>query len=253
MPLIIKKKNDWQGAWRVVRFNWPFYFFAALLTLALLAVASSPTQLPIRAFCLVGGLLICLQTLLSIAASHWVYDLSPLRDWRFVSALLPGQATCIINIHSGYDETTSHLLKIFPDASLQVIDLYPALGRREPSIVRARHYHPPTREPISTAITGWPVDAGSADLVLIAFAAHELRAAEQRVALLKQARSVLKSDGRIILVEHVRDGANFLAFNLGMLHFYSAREWLRCSEKAGLNLHSRAKITPLVEILTLCP
>ena len=245
--------DDWQGAWRVVRFNWPFYLAATSASIALLAVQQLQTSATPRAFCLAAALLVSWQTIISLLASHWVYDRSPLRDWRFLSALLPQEQPCIINIHSGYDETTSHLIRIFPGASLEVIDLYPALGRREPSIVRARHFYPPTLEPISTAITDWPVEAGSVDLVLIAFAAHELRAAEQRVALLKQARSVLNRSGRIVLVEHVRDGANFLAFNLGMLHFYSAKEWLRCSEKAGLKLQSRAKITPLVEILTLCP
>jgi hypothetical protein len=55
-----------------------------------------------------------------------------------------GNLLRIVNVHSGYDETSSALRNLFGNADISTIDLFPALGRREPSIVRARKLYPPS-------------------------------------------------------------------------------------------------------------
>jgi len=247
--------KDFVGMLRVVRFNWPLYVASALAVLALLLLAAQSIFAGgVRAVFLLCSILVLLQTLLSLLASHWVYDRSALRDWRFLLELLNEQdSLCIVNVHSGYDETSGALRQLFAKADIATVDLYPALGRREPSIVRARKLYPPVAKSICETISDWPLTDCSVDFILIAFAAHEVRDPEQRKLLFQQARRVLKPTGRIVLVEHVRDFSNFVAFSLGFLHFLPLAEWISCASRSNLKIAKQYRITPLVAVLELCP
>jgi SAM-dependent methyltransferase len=157
-----------------------------------------------------------------------------------------------LNIHSGYDETSGALAKVFPNADVAVVDLYPSLARKEASIERARKAYPPTSQPISTSMTDWPLEDASQDIILLAFAAHEVRDHAGRVRLLQEAGRKLKPTGVIILVEHLRDVMNALFYGPGFLHFMSQKEWLDCVEDAGLRTQMRRKFTPFVEVIVIC-
>jgi hypothetical protein len=54
-----------------------------------------------------------------------------------------------------------------------------------------------------------------------------------------------------LLVEHVRDAANFLAFGPGFLHFHSPASWRRCWEGAGLRSIDQFCVTPFVQVYVL--
>ncbi len=270
-------RNEFEGMLRVVQFNWPLYATAAGVVLVLLVLAScSVFAGGMRVIFSVAAALVLLQTVLSLLASHWVYDRSALRDWRFLLELVPAQLSVnasklglgsesgsgsqsdvgsslrIVNVHSGYDETSGALRQLFDAAQISTIDLFPALGRREPSIVRARRLYPPSVNSICETVSGWPLADSSIDLILIAFAAHEVRDSKQRELLFQQARQVLKPNGRIVLVEHVRDFANFVAFGPGFMHFLPLAEWLRCAAQSNLKIAEQYRITPLVAVLELC-
>lgn len=247
-------KFGFDGMLRVVRFNWPLYVVSVLVTLALLLLAAQPIFAGgMRAGLLLASILVLLQTLLSLLASHWVYDRSALSDWRFLLELVDQQdSLCIVNVHSGYDETSGALRQLFGKADIATVDLFPALGRREPSIVRARKLYPPAVKSICETISDWPLTDSSVDFILIAFAAHEVRDSKQRALLFQEARRVLQPSGRIVLVEHVRDFSNFVAFSVGFMHFLPLAEWTSCASKSNLKIAKQYRITPLVAVLELC-
>ncbi len=56
---------------------------------------------------------------------------------------------------------------------------------------------------------------------------------------------------KIILVEHVRDLANFVAFGPGFLHFLSVASWRKSWEAGGFNLDASFRITPFVRVFVL--
>jgi SAM-dependent methyltransferase len=245
--------REFDGMLRVVQFNWPLYATAAGVVLLLLVLATQPLfAVGLRVIFFVAAALVSLQTVLSLLASHWVYDRSALKDWRFLLGAGREGSLRIVNVHSGYDETSSALRNLFGNADISTIDLFPALGRREPSIVRARKLYPPSVNSICETVSGWPLADSSIDLILIAFAAHEVRDSKQRELLFQQARQVLKPNGRIVLVEHARDFANFVAFGPGFMHFLPLAEWIRCAAQNNLKIAKKYRITPLVAVLELC-
>jgi SAM-dependent methyltransferase len=263
--------KEFDGMLRVVQFNWPLYATAACVMLVLLVLASCSVFADgMRVIFFVAAAFVLLQTVLSLLASHWVYDRSALKDWRFLLELIPPSLSTadprsgignqsglecnlrIVSVHSGYDETSGALRQLFARAEIATVDLYPALGRRESSIMRARKLYPPLAKSICETISDWPLSDSSVDFILIAFAAHEVRDSKQRELLFQQARRVLKPSGRIVLVEHVRDFSNFLAFSLGFMHFLPLVEWIRCASKSHLKIAKQYRITPLVAVLELC-
>ncbi|MEM7603215.1 MAG: methyltransferase, partial [Verrucomicrobiota bacterium] len=57
--------------------------------------------------------------------------------------------------------------------------------------------------------------------------------------------------GRIVLIEHLRDVPNFLAFTVGFFHFFPRQHWRDRGEKAGFELEEEEKITPFVSAFVL--
>lgn len=110
----------------------------------------------------------------------------------------------------------------------------------------------PASEPfVSGRFDALPLPNADRDTVFLLFAAHEVRNAVQRGQLLTEAARVLDQDGQIVLVEHMRDWKNFLAFGPGFLHFHSAGEWRRCLRSAGLRVEVESQMTPFVRCFLL--
>ena len=248
----INSRSRFRGLSRVVLFNWPLYVVAIVVVLGLLVVALLPNaDVVISRLALLILIAVSLQTVASLVASHWVYDLSALRDWSWLAKSV-GDSRRIVLVHAGYDETGGELASIFPASEILTVDFYSALERREPSIVRAQKSFPSDVVPVANSLSNWPVPSDSIDLVLVAFAAHEVRDHEKRVVLFKEIRRVLNVTGHLILVEHVRDRANFLAYGVGAFHFLPNADWIRCTEAAELLLQTQFNITPFVRVFELC-
>jgi hypothetical protein len=78
-----------------------------------------------------------------------------------------------------------------------------------------------------------------------------LRAETERTAWFAEAKRCLRKGGRVVLVEHLRDAANFVAFGPGFLHFHSRASWKRCWELAGLRSVNQFSVTPFVQVFVL--
>jgi len=241
-----------QGVRNVVRFNWDFYAVgsvaAGLGSVGLLGWGHwLPDAVQWLGWLGIGaGLYLLLASLL---VSWWVYDAAPLYRWQWVPAFLgrnPKLPLRALNIHSGFDESSRTLRQLFPTSSWQSADLFHSLPQREKSIIRARQLYPPDGSAQPAAPHQLPYSTADFAVVALLFAAHELRAARQRRELLAEVRRVLQPGGQLVLVEHVRDAANTLAFGPGVFHFFGAREWERAAAEVGLQLQKTQRHTPFV-------
>jgi SAM-dependent methyltransferase len=98
-----------------------------------------------------------------------------------------------------------------------------------------------------------PLPDKCADAVFLLMAAHEVRDPAVRGSLFLEVARVLAPSGRLVVVEHVRDLANALAFGPGALHFYAPSTWRDAGSGAGLKLTDELRLTPFVRAFVFGP
>jgi hypothetical protein len=81
--------------------------------------------------------------------------------------------------------------------------------------------------------------------------AHEIRDEQERVVFFKELGRIVKASGRIIVTEHLRDIPNFLAYNIGFLHFHSKTSWLNTFKESGLRIEKEIKNTTFISTFIL--
>jgi SAM-dependent methyltransferase len=230
---MIPGREPLQGARQILRFNWPFYGAAVLLSAVLCATPLRPAALPALFW-------ICS----SLITAVYVYDLSPL--YTFAWLHLPNPPRFWIHLHAGFDETSHLLEQLFPATRHRIFNLYDPAEMTEHSIARARAAGSPR--------TDWralPLATNCCDAVFLLFAAHEFRSASARTALFAEIARVLRGGGKLVIAEHARDWRNFLAFGPGFLHFLPESAWYQAAAAAGLVVRSRRSVTPFVSVFIL--
>ena len=225
----------------VVRFNYDMYLKAGLvLVLAFLIPWPSQILWLVR----LGALGASYFLLASLVASHYIYDRSDLYRWSWLVTRFPALES-VVNIHSGFDETTGQLREIYPEADITILDFYDPTIITEPSIEIARKLYPsPNSIPVKS--DELPLESNSQTFVCSFLAAHELREQDQKVAFLREVERCLHPEGHFIMLEHMRDPVNFLAFGPGFVHFFSRRIWMRALGKAGLSIREEFNVTPFL-------
>jgi SAM-dependent methyltransferase len=244
------KRHPFQGVWNILRFNRHFYLGACALLFVLVGS---------RFFIgWSGGLFYVVLTALlygifaPLLVSAYVYDLSGFYrlEWLREMKLADAEGKMAVNIHAGFDETSFIMAEMMPKTAWQVFDFYDPKRHTEQAIVRARKVsavYPNTRAISSTEI---PLEDASVDYLFFVFSLHEIRQHDEKVQCLKECRRILKPGGKIILVEHVRDFPNFLAFSIGFMHFFSHKTWKKAFLEAGFTSIYEKKFTPFVSIFT---
>lgn len=233
----------------ILRFNWPRYVQGlAAVGLAAGLLALLPLPPAFAALVALGGGLAAAWLLLSLAASYLVYDRSALCRWDWIAAALEREPASWVNIHAGFDPTRSALARLFPGARGRALDIFDPREMTEPSLIRARA----NAAPAETAdFRRLPLADRSADLVTLLLAAHEIRDPAARAVFFAELSRVLAPRGTLLLAEHLRDPANFLAFGPGFWHFHSRRTWLAAARAAALRVEREFAITPFVRVFVL--
>jgi SAM-dependent methyltransferase len=241
-----------RGVRQIVRLNWPFYATAlAIVTMAPPIIHRLPATAWIRVPAYAAASLVAMWLVASLVASWIVYDRSRLMQWDWILQALGFHPTSWINLHAGLDESTPALRAIFKEAAGRVFDIFDPDRMTEPSILRARMVSQNAVEPERADFRRLPVSTGTIDAALLLLSAHELRTDEARTALFTELRRVLGPGGRVVVAEHLRDAANFLAFGPGFLHFHSRRTWTRCFARTRFDIHTEFPITPFVRVFVL--
>ena len=243
-------RRPWQGVLQILQFNWRYYSStAAVVAVALLAAPFLPRLL--RVGLLIGVAPALFWMVSSLLVSHYVYDRFPLYDLSWITRVVSRSPRRWLNIHCGLDETSSLLADFFPGAAFDVADIFDPRVMTEPSITQAQHIGPAAIAATTARFDDLPFGPGAFNAVFCFFAAHELRLARQRATLFLEIARVLAPGGELILMEHSRDGWNFLAFGPGFLHFFSQSAWRRTATQAGFLVQSEFSRTPFVRVYIL--
>jgi SAM-dependent methyltransferase len=237
-----------RGAVRIFFYNWPVYvgtWVPAVAILVLFPVLNLPGMW--LAMVAAGGAL--LWSILSLVVSLYVYDASALVSGLWVPGLLTSTGPWA-TIHAGLDAEVE-LDGVMRGPRVARLDIFDRQVMTSPSIARARHHTPAVNEATACAASALALEDEACDAIVVAFTAHEIRDRHTREAFFCELRRSLRPGGKVLLVEHLRDIANFIAFGPGFLHFVSRAEWLRLASHARLAIASETRITPWVMALTL--
>lgn len=244
--------GSFSGVSQIVRFNWPFYATAiSLIFVSSILLARMPMPPLLLVVIFVACAVAAYFALASLAVSYFVYDYSPLYKWNWIAAILPRGPRSFANLHAGLDQSSVALQRLFPDAHCRILDVHSAAQMSESSIERARRSSSasPASEPADFA--NLPLADRECDTIFLIFAAHELRSPDARLTLFRELYRSLQPSGSVVLVEHLRDWKNFLAYGPGAFHFFSQQEWIKVATQAGFRLSRQRTITPFVACFVL--
>jgi SAM-dependent methyltransferase len=244
-----ESRGRFRGVVQILTFNRDFYV-SGLLAIVVGASVLVFVKLPfllLLAGCIGLGVA-AWWWVVSILASWWIYDHSALMDWNWIESFAPTPHPRWVNLHCGLDESTPQLIRLWGDP-VGVFDFFDPSQMTEPSILRARTLVVNPEASESASFSALPIDSDSLDLACVVFSAHELRDAKCREELFRELFRGLKSGGRLLVVEHLRDLPNFLVFGPGFFHFFPRSQWIRTGEESGFSLRQEAKMTPYVSAL----
>jgi len=236
------ERKKFQGVLNILSFNRHFYVIVIITSQILFAWSYSLLLIIIALF--FYGFVI------PLIVSAYVYDFSKYYELKWLDTIIKPNSVPkkMININAGFDETSFIIKNKFPNADLKVFDFYNADEHTELAIVRARKVtqeYPNTEQIKSNSI---PLEDNSIDVVFLLSAVHEIRKEEEKIQFLKECYRVCKPEGKVIMVEHLRDTPNFLAFSIGFTHFFSQKVWKRVFKKAGFNTILETKFTPFMSV-----
>jgi ubiquinone/menaquinone biosynthesis C-methylase UbiE len=248
-----EKRRKFQGVLNILSFNRHYYVFG-LGALLILFASRYLLKCPDLFFgIIVAGFLYGL--IMPLLVSAYVYDFSGYYNLHWMKELIRDQekVKMIVNINAGFDETSFIIKSKFPQSDLKAFDFYNAKQHTEPAIKRARKVsfgYPNTQQVASNSI---PVKDRTVDIVFLLSAVHEIRSHEEKVLFLKECHRLCKSGGKVVMVEHLRDIPNFLAFSVGFTHFFSRSVWKNAFERAGFSSFRETKFTPFMSIFECTP
>jgi len=242
------KRRPYQGVLNIIDFNRHFYYYGIAALVLILCLANFLAFPAIFEVLIISGFSYGL--LMPLIVSAYVYDFSDYYSLDWLDNYLDDHSRRmnIVNINAGFDETSFTIKSKLKKAELEVFDFYDEENHTEPAIVRARKVsltYPGTKQISSNKI---PIRDASVDIVFLLSSAHEIRDFDEKVAFLKECKRICNSTGRVIMVEHLRDLPNFVAFTIGFAHFFSKSVWQDAFTKAGFRNFTEEKFTPFMSI-----
>ncbi len=246
----IQARQPFQGVLNIIRFNWHFYLLSGLFIIFLVLLATFLGE-TYSIYLLLIAFLVLLPTLISLFVSAYVYDFSDLYSFSWIKNLQIPLQSNIININAGFDETSILLKNQHQFENLQVFDFYDETKHTEISIKRARKAYPafPNTQNITT--NHIPVEKNSVDVAFLIFSAHEIREENERNTFFSELNRIIKENGKVILVEHLQDLSNFIAYTIGFLHFHKKITWKNTFQNSNFSIKQEIKHTPFVSIFIL--
>lgn len=247
------KRKKFQGVLNILSFNRHFYIFG-IAVLALIIISQQIFRWSdILYWIIIISFLYGLMMPLLVSA--YVYDFSGYYNFKWLKKckIDKSEVKQILNINAGFDETSFIIKNNFLNADLNVFDFYDAERHTEPAIIRARKVslvYPNTQQMKSNSME---MSDHFVDLIFLLSAVHEIRSNDEKIQFLKECHRVCKPNGKVIMVEHLRDLPNFFAFSVGFTHFFSKKIWKNAFKNSGFTTFEEVKFTPFMSIFICKP
>lgn len=244
-----------QGTLLHIYTHWPSYLLTySGIVLALIIIGASAEEgwfsfIPLT----LAVLLIVLYFFLaSLWAAHKQFDRSGLRPHHVLFDL--GQIRArdhFVYIDLGLRRRALGLSRRLTTGRVHVVDIYNPLWTTSPALARGRRRAPAAPDdPRLIWHTGqvnlFPLPDNSVPFVIVCQVASEFWQHGDRLALLQEARRILKPNGRLLLAERVRTNMNWLVMGPGAANLEPAVYWRTLLTKAGFQVRKELDLQGIV-------
>ncbi|MDQ2986582.1 MAG: class I SAM-dependent methyltransferase [Armatimonadota bacterium] len=237
-----------QGTAEIVKYNIHQYLGAlGFLALAIAALLFLKLPTIVSLVLLLAISVVGYWSIASIIVSFIVYDASRIYDPVWMRTLVDDSPAKWANVHAGVDDFSGPLSHAYGQP-LYNWDIFDERTMSEPSILRARSIRSSALG-ATVDFRKLPCNAGELDAVFAFFVLHEIRDDSLRRDCFDEIARCTSPSGKLVIVEHLRDLPNFVAFGPGLLHFWPRSEWLRSASLAGFELLNEAPMTPFVRVM----
>ena len=249
----MEERRKFQGVLNILSFNRHFYIYG-LAVLVVLFTSRLFLNWPVVVFWVITAAFLY-GFIMPLIVSAYVYDFSGYYKFHWLKDVVKNNENIksIVSINAGFDETSFIIKDKFPQCTLQVFDFYNPQYHTEAAIKRARKVsliYPGTQQIASEFI---PLQDQTADIIFLLSAVHEIRSFDEKVRFLKECHRLCRSNGQVIMVEHLRDFSNFLAFSVGFTHFFSRSVWKNAFKQAGFSGFQETKFTSFMSVFNCTP
>jgi hypothetical protein len=228
----------------VVWFNWPPFVFGPITAIVAGLAALGPLPTAVRIGLAIGAVAALVATTTAVMAIVWVFGFGTARRWRWVANAAHRPRTWL-NLTTGFDDSTSTLRARLAGVTGLSVDIFDETAPLDPPQRRARGRFPPGDRTATVATLDGALGAALPQTAFLLMSAHEVPGAD-RVRLFTTIADRLLPGGRLIVVEHLRDLPNAIAFGLGARHFQSRATWLEAGRLAGLEPVEEHRLSPFV-------
>lgn len=243
------KRKTFQGILNILSFNRHFFLAGCFIVLILITVIFYTTE-NIRTLVLSLLLVVLWNLTIPLILSYYIYDRSGFYKLMWLSNFEIKTADQVACVNAGFDET-SFLIKEKLNLNIVTFDFYNVDKHTEISIKRARDKYPPDQSTIKLNDYNSPLKHAPFDFIFVIFAAHEIRNQAERSAFFSCLRKSITGNGRIIVIEHLRNAPNLLAYTIGAFHFFSRSNWQNVFSWADLKIENEFKFTPFISLFEL--
>jgi SAM-dependent methyltransferase len=237
----IKRKKN-QGVKNIIRFNWPKYIWASAICILML-YGFLHTGTPWSYILISISILIIIISVNSILISWYIFDYSNLYTLYWLPELNNKK---VLNLHAGFDEISAILKQKNAYINLINSDFFSLDNHTEKSILRAQKTNTNQIDALKINTNSLPFENETFDFCICFFSAHEIRNESERIIFFKELKRVIKKEGVIFLTEHHRDFPNFIAYTIGVFHFFSTKNWKKIVLKSELKITKCIKTTPFI-------
>jgi len=244
----VNSRSKFQGVKNIINFN-SHQYITALVSILISFIFYSINFLNLKIIFLILIILISFNVLSSIIFSYIIYDKSDL--YRFDGIRFSGENLTILNITAGFDETTVILKNKFPNSDFLVLDFYNEETHTELSIKKARKIYPQGEDVVKIITTDIKFRENFADKIFLIFSLHEVRNRREKIKFINELYRVLKDGGEIVIIEHLRNLNNFIAYSVGFFHFYSDNYWRNVFKESKFIDIESFKINSFIKLYNL--
>lgn len=236
----------------VVLFNYKKILFGILISLLSYWISNYISNTFFSKTLIIFSGLVLLNIFLSILASYLLYDKSDLYKLEKLPKYINlNEIKNGLFIHASFDPISKNIATKYPKMELIVCDIYENRHLDEKMITISKNKFPSNNNEIKIDPTKLPFKDNSQEIIFAVTSLHEIMQHEKRVKFFKEAKRVLKNNGILIISEQMRNGINFMFFNIGAFHFLSRNKWNLAIKESELKIYETKKINIFAEMIII--